>query len=257
MRAGLKVIEYSAPDDATASSAARQYILASSDCAVEDDALYYLFERQAKQLLEFAADPAVERGRGKVHFFEHQTRKLVMRQYRRGGLVGELIKRSYLWTGLENSRPFREFKLLAEMQPMPVSACKPYAARIIRNGLVYQAQLITEQVADAQTLGEMLQNSQVNDQVLQATGAAIRAMHDKNIHHADLNANNILISKGEAVFIDFDRGRIRTSALLDWRAASLERLRRSINKLQQRYGFEFSDEQWHCLLQAYTCNNTA
>ncbi|MFK7732888.1 MAG: 3-deoxy-D-manno-octulosonic acid kinase, partial [Pseudomonadales bacterium] len=179
-------------------------------------------------------------------------RKLVLRQYRRGGLVGSLVKRSYLWTGLENTRPFCELKLLADIQQTPVAACKPYAARIIRKGLVYQAQLITEQVLDSETLGELLQSSQVSNDILQATGQAIRVMHDQQIHHADLNANNILISNGDAVLIDFDRGRVRASRLLDWRGTSLERLRRSINKLQQRHGFEFSDEQWHCLLQAYS-----
>lgn len=255
LRAGLKVIEYSTAGDTRASRAARQYILASSDCAVEDDALLELFEQQGKQLLDSTSDPALERGRGKVHFFEHLGRNLVLRQYRRGGLVGGLVKRSYLWTGLNNSRPFCELKLLVEMQSLPVAACKPFAARIVRNGLVYQAQLITEQVADAHTLGELLQSSQVNNQVLRTTGEAVRSLHDENIHHADLNANNILISNGDAVLIDFDRGRIRPTALMDWRAANLSRLRRSIDKLQQRHGFEFSDEQWRCLLQAYnTCN---
>lgn len=251
LRAGLKVIEYSAAGNAKASGAARQYILASSDSAVEDDALRRLFEQHSKHLLHNVADPEVERGRGKVHFFEHQGRKLVLRQYRRGGLVAELIKRSYLWMGLENCRPFSELKLLVELQRKPVKACKPYAARIIRSGLFYQAQLITEQVADALTLGELLQSSQASNQVLQATGEVIRAMHDENIHHADLNANNILISNGEAVLIDFDRGSVRPSVLLDWRGANIERLRRSINKLQQSYGFEFSNDQWQILLQAY------
>lgn len=245
------MIEYSAADHAMASNAARQYILASSDSTVEDDALRSLFELHSKQLLDSDADPEVERGRGKVHFFEHLGRKLVLRQYRRGGLVGGLVKRSYLWTGLENSRPFRELELLVQIQKTPITACKPFAARIVRSGLVYQAQLITEQVDDAHTLGELLQNSQVTEQVLHSTGEVIRRMHNENIHHADLNANNILISKGEAVLIDFDRGRQRALTLLDWRANSLKRLRRSIDKLQQRYGFEFSDEQWQRLLQAY------
>ncbi|MEM8498481.1 MAG: 3-deoxy-D-manno-octulosonic acid kinase [Pseudomonadota bacterium] len=255
LRAGLKVIEYSAADDAKASGAARQYILASSDSAVEDEALRCLFEQHSKHLLSDVADPEVESGRGKVHFFEHHGRKLVLRQYRRGGLVGALVKRSYLWLGLENSRPFTELKLLVELQRLPVNACKPYAARIVRNGLVYQAQLITEQVTDSQTLGELLQNAQASNQVLQLAGEVIRAMHDANIHHADLNASNILIGNGEAVLIDFDRGSVRSSARLDWRGANIERLRRSINKLQQRYGFEFSDDQWRCLLQAYLGND--
>ncbi|MFK7730658.1 MAG: lipopolysaccharide kinase InaA family protein, partial [Pseudomonadales bacterium] len=146
LRAGLKVIEYGAADGVMASSAARQYILASSDSAVEDHALLGVFEQQGLQLLDSGVDPKVERGRGKVHFFEHQGRKLVLRQYRRGGLVGSLVKRSYLWTGLENSRPFGELKLLADIQQTPVAACRPYAARIVRKGFVYQAQLITEQV---------------------------------------------------------------------------------------------------------------
>ncbi len=249
------MIEYSAVDEVKPDRVVKHYILASSDSAVEDDALRSLFDQHGQQLLNSGANPAAAHGRGKVHFFEHAGRKLVMRQYRRGGLIGRLVERSYLWTGLENTRPFRELVLLSTMQAMSVAACYPFAARIVRNGLAYQAQLITEQVTNAHTLGELLQSNAVSDAVFRATGKAIRVMHDQNIHHADLNANNILIRDAEAVLIDFDRGGFRHSELVDWRAASLKRLLRSIHKLQQRHNFEFSDLQWQTLMQGYQATN--
>ena len=50
----------------------------------------------------------VRGGRGSVSFLELAGDYFVLRRYLRGGLVARISKDRYAWTGLEQSRPFRE-----------------------------------------------------------------------------------------------------------------------------------------------------
>ena len=74
---------------------------------------------------------------------------------------------------------------------------------------------------------------------------------DTDIFHADLNANNILLNEhNEIILIDFDRGEFRQDG--NWKQANLERLLRSLNKLQNIHtNFYFTKDNWQTLLQAY------
>jgi 3-deoxy-D-manno-octulosonic acid kinase len=50
------------------------------------------------------------------------------------------------------------------------------------------------------------------------------------VHHADLNAHNLLVGLDGAVYVlDFDRGRLRARGA--WERAVLERLHRSLVKV--------------------------
>ena len=63
-----------------------------------------------------------------------------------------------------------------------------------------------------------------------AVGAAIARCHRQRAHHADLNANNILLDREQQPWIiDWDRGRIETSAGA-WMQRVLDRLQRSLTK---------------------------
>jgi 3-deoxy-D-manno-octulosonic acid kinase len=62
-----------------------------------------------------------------------------------------------------------------------------------------------------------------------AIGAAIAACHRHGAHHADLNANNILLDREDRPWlIDWDRGRIEAAGA--WQARVLDRLQRSLAK---------------------------
>ena len=64
----------------------------------------------------------------------------------------------------------------------------------------------------------------------EAAGRAIAACHRRGAHHADLNANNLLVDAGGAVhLIDWDKGRIESGAGA-WCERVLARLERSLRK---------------------------
>jgi 3-deoxy-D-manno-octulosonic acid kinase len=71
------------------------------------------------------------------------------------------------------------------------------------------------------------------------------------VHHADLNANNILLGGSETnvYLLDFDRGRIEARG--PWEQVVIARLRRSLEKIKgQRADVRFGDEQWQWLVAA-------
>jgi 3-deoxy-D-manno-octulosonic acid kinase len=195
-------------------------------------------------------------GRGGVAFVETPVGACALRHYHRGGLMARVSADRYLWGGARRTRAFREFHLLARLANagLPVSA--PIAARYVREGFYYRADLLTRRVAPARTLAERLASASLNAALAQAIGRTIARFHAANIWHADLNAHNILIDEGTAEsdhavwIIDFDRGRERKPKLA-WQQANLKRLRRSLDKLGARRSVDFDARFWHPLLTAY------
>lgn len=157
----------------------------------------------------------------------------VLRFYRRGGLPGRFILDRYLFTGLERTRPWREWRLLQQLHELGLPVPRPVAARVMRGGLLgmtYRGALITQTVPGI-SLAQRLREGLLDDNAWRAVGACIRRLHDAGAWHADLNANNILLTDAAEVHvIDFDRGRLRPQDTA-WREANLARLRRSLDKL--------------------------
>jgi 3-deoxy-D-manno-octulosonic acid kinase len=82
----------------------------------------------------------------------------------------------------------------------------------------------------------------------------LAAFHREGVHHADLNAHNILLDDdgvGPRVHVlDFDRGRIRDRG--PWEGAVLARLRRSLEKIRrQRHSVAFAEREWDWLMEGY------
>ncbi len=169
-------------------------------------------------------------GRGGVAIIESPVGVCVLRHYRRGGLVRALMGDRYLWTGADRTRPFREFRLLAEITRLGLPGPVAIAARFRREGLFYRADLITRRIADAQTLAERLAAGRLDRKLAESVGAMIGRFHRAGIWHADLNAHNVLVSPEGLHLIDFDRGRQRTPAAA-WQRSNLKRLHRSLLKL--------------------------
>jgi 3-deoxy-D-manno-octulosonic acid kinase len=80
------------------------------------------------------------------------------------------------------------------------------------------------------------------------------AFHREGVHHADLNAHNILIEQAVAprvYLLDLDRGRIEPRG--SWEQDVLARLRRSLEKIRtQRTDVRFAQEQWGWLMAGYS-----
>jgi len=179
----------------------------------------------------------------------------VLRHYRRGGLVARLLEDRYLWCGARATRAFRELRLLAELESLSLPAVRPVAARYVRHGALYRADLLTVAVPGVTTLAARLATG-LDAGGWHAVGATIRAFHDAGICHADLNAHNILIgAQGEVTLLDFDRGRRRGPGA--WQRANLARLERSLGKLSAGAPDGFPAGQWRSLLAGYATPRSA
>jgi len=186
----------------------------------------------------------------------------VLRHYRRGGWMARWNKDRYWWTGVDNTRAWREWYLLQQMFAQGLPVPRPLAAHVSHAGLFYRADLITRRIDDSHSLARLLGDTALRELFLHQqssptslwsqVGATIRSFHECGIYHADLNAHNILLkADGQCYLIDFDKGEQRTSQS-DWQQANLKRLQRSLLKLKsQQSGFYFDETDWDALMQGY------
>lgn len=189
-------------------------------------------------------------GRGTTHFFKHAGKSLVLRHYRRGGLMAHVSADKYFWRGADNTRPFTEWQLTYRLHRAGLPVPAPIAARYIHNGLTYTGDLITERLPTVGSLAECLRTGALSIMTWILIGRCVRRFHDLGVCHADLNSHNILLSEETVYLIDFDRCDLRRAGL--WRDENLVRLRRSLEKVT--YGLprdRFGEADWHGLLDGY------
>jgi 3-deoxy-D-manno-octulosonic acid kinase len=193
---------------------------------------------------------AVSAGRGSA-WFVGESGRWALRHCRRGGSLARLSKDRYVWCGERRVRAFAEWRLLAELSRLGLPVPKPIAARYRRTGLWYRCDLITERIADARPVSEVLALNPLTQSAWREIGAAVARLHAAGADHADLNAHNILLDGSGAVsVIDFDRGRLRRPGM--WTRSNLERLHRSLAKIaRQMPADRFSAAAWKWLLAGY------
>jgi 3-deoxy-D-manno-octulosonic acid kinase len=191
-------------------------------------------------------------GRGGVAAIATPAGECILRHYHRGGLVARLLADRYLWQGAARTRSFAEFCLLQQIARLGLPGPVPIAARHVRQGAWYTADLITLRIPQARTLSEVLAGGAVDATVAGQVGGVVARFHRAGVWHADLNAHNILLNAEGAHVIDFDRGRLRTPHAA-WRQANLRRLQRSLLKLGAASDGEpaFEATIWHPLLAGY------
>jgi 3-deoxy-D-manno-octulosonic acid kinase len=173
----------------------------------------------------------------------------VLRHYRRGGSIARLSQDSYLWAGADRTRSFAEWRLLAELRRRGLPVPAPVAARFVRGLVTYRADLITELLPGTRTLADVITGHDLPEEGWRAVGRTIGAFHRAGVHHADLNANNILLAENitHVYLLDFDRGRIEARGA--WEQTVLARLRRSLDKIKSRRAdVKFGEQQWQWLL---------
>lgn len=170
-------------------------------------------------------------GRGDAWIVTGTDGDWVLRHYRRGGWAAKLSTDYYLWTGLQRSRPWREWRLLYSLYKEGLPVPQPLAARVRRHGFLYRGDLITRRIPDSRSLAKRLQTSGIEDLPWAAIGACLRRFHAAGVQHGDLNAHNILLDDHERVFlVDFDKS-LRRPPARAWQRANLRRLQRSLRKL--------------------------
>jgi 3-deoxy-D-manno-octulosonic acid kinase len=190
-------------------------------------------------------------GRGTVFFLRAGTGEWALRHYQRGGLVGRVVSDRYLFSGAERTRSFREWRLLARLAEDGLPVPSPVAARYVRAGRQYTADLITLRIPGARPLSRCLAEQPLPGDVWVSVGECIRRFHDANVFHADLNAHNVLLDGSRAAWLlDFDRGRIREDR--GWRRSNLERFLRSLNKIRAADPrVVFGRPEWGQVMEGY------
>ena len=190
-------------------------------------------------------------GRGEAKFFEYQGLRLVLKHYHRGGMIARLTNDRYVRCRLDYTRSFKEWNLLSQLQTLMFPAPVPVAASVIKTGLFYQADLVTKEIPNVETLADLLIENELSQKIWRDVGSCIRRFHDHNVYHADLNARNILVGEDSIHLIDFDKGTVRYLGDA-WKASNLTRLKRSLLKFKSKTaGFNFTEDNWKSLLAGY------
>ena len=194
-------------------------------------------------------------GRGAAWYVDYENQHWVLRHYKRGGLMAYWNKELYLGLFPGASWSWKEWYFLNSLfssglpVPQPIAACVswPYG----RISGLYKAAIIVQRIPQAMTLAEKCQHNSPDMDAWRDVGRCIQKFHHRGVCHADLNANNILFDQKNKVFlIDFDKASTRPAGA--WMAENLNRLNRSLNKLQGLYdGFNFSEQSWQALMEGY------
>jgi 3-deoxy-D-manno-octulosonic acid kinase len=207
------------------------------------------------QAAMFTADYWAERkaldeivgGRGSVSVLRTQEGDWILRHYRRGGFAARISNDSYVWTGADATRSFREWRLLAALSRMDLPVPAPVAARFDRRGMLYRADIITVRIQNAITLAQSIEASPLGEHSWRRIGETVARFHRAGVYHADLNANNIMLTADQVYLLDFDRGRIRERG--PWEQQVIARLKRSLEKLKAKQPrMSFEERDWQALL---------
>jgi len=184
-------------------------------------------------------------GRGGVSSFHYADGQGFRRECRRGGLIRHFLARTYL---LEN-RPLAEFEIHAEAQAAGLPVAPLLGVAWWRRGPCFRGVIATHAVPGASLTDALRTNPADAATFLKASSDSILNFHDAGFNHADLNANNILLTPDHTAYLlDLDKARHLAPLTPQQRGENLARLRRSLEKL----GFPL--EYFHLLLQHYPAN---
>ena len=200
-----------------------------------------------------------ECGRSRSVFFKFAGQEYMLKHYWRGGMAAHFLRDRYLYTGSRRVNVFREWQLLHQLQQWQLPAPKPCAVSYIPKLMFYTADIILASCRPARPISALLHEQSIQEKHWQLIGKTIRRFHDKNVFHADLNANNILLlpQEDQVFLVDFDHSFI-TKKKISWRRAisNLDRLLRSFKKLQNKHGdnFHYHEDDFLALVDAYRGN---
>ncbi len=190
-------------------------------------------------------------GRGNTMIVGDGRQEFVLRHYIRGGLPGRLVRDSYFWLGERETRSFAEWYLLAKLYALGLPVPRPAAARYVRRGPIYTADLLTLRIPAVRSLADRIADSPGDTNFWRKLGAQVQRFHQAGVFHADLNAYNVQLGQSDKLFLfDFDRGRIQSPG--HWQQKNIARLHRSLRKIKQLdRSLHFSTTNWNEFLDGY------
>ncbi len=190
-------------------------------------------------------------GRGNTMYVGNVPRQFVLRHYMRGGLLGRLVRDTFIYSGPDKTRSFREWRLLDKLSSNNFNVPRPAAARYCQHGTFYTADIITVRIPDVVSLSVYISENRPDAAFWESLGASIYSFHEAGVYHADMNAYNLQIDKsGELWMLDFDKGALRPRGA--WQQQTLARLHRSLHKVVGLDpALNFRAPNWEQLLQGY------
>tara|TARA_R110002096_G_scaffold154_30_gene1012 strand:+ start:9395 stop:10126 length:732 start_codon:yes stop_codon:yes gene_type:complete len=190
-------------------------------------------------------------GRGNTLYVGNVPRQFVLRHYMRGGLIGKINRDKYMFSGEDLTRSFMEWRLLDKLAANNLNVPRPAAARFVRKGTFYTADIITVRIPDVVALSQYIAAEERDATFWQSVGASIWTFHKAGVYHADMNAYNIQIdADGDVWMLDFDKGSLKPPG--PWQQQTLSRLHRSLEKVRALDpALHFQDSNWEQLLEGY------
>jgi 3-deoxy-D-manno-octulosonic acid kinase len=154
---------------------------------------------------------------------------VVIKYYRRGGLIHHLIKQRYLKWG--KTRCQIEYELLQKVRSSGINAPEPIAFAY-RGRLLYQGWLVTREIKHHQTLAQLsCSNEKRTHIVMKEVVKQVSRLIKNNILHVDLHPGNIIVdNKNQVYLLDFDKGSIFSGEKSILRNRYLRRWNRAIQK---------------------------
>ncbi len=175
-------------------------------------------------------------GAGRGHIYRVRDEEggcYLLRHYYRGGLMARFSRDLFLTEPLAQTRAMAEFHLLAQLRARNLPVPQACAARHVRHGLFYRADILVALIPDAADVAHLLQHEHALTPLQwSAVGSAVRALHDEQVFHSDLNCHNLMLdTRDKAWIVDFDKCGFRGGE--HWKADNLARLLRSLRKEQR------------------------
>ena len=190
-------------------------------------------------------------GRGNTLFVGNVPRQFVLRHYMRGGLVSKFLRDTYVFSGADKTRSFREWRLLDKLSSNNLRVPRPAAARYCQRGTFYKADIITVRIPDVVSLSQYIAHNDPDEDFWHSVGVSIHEFHAAGVYHADMNAYNLQIDKSGVLWmLDFDKGALKSPG--PWQQQTLSRLHRSLRKIVSLDpGLHFRAANWEQLLEGY------
>jgi 3-deoxy-D-manno-octulosonic acid kinase len=132
---------------------------------------------------------------------------VVVKHYRRGGVLGHLVRETYLTFGI--TRCQAEFEMMFKVHRLGCSVPEPVAyAR--QGGLFSKAWLVTREVEQSQTLAQLCATSpQLALEAMEPLCREVATLVEHRIVHADFHPGNVLVDgSGRVYLVDFDKAAV-------------------------------------------------
>jgi ADP-heptose:LPS heptosyltransferase/tRNA A-37 threonylcarbamoyl transferase component Bud32 len=154
---------------------------------------------------------------------------VIIKHYRRGGLMRYVVKRRYLKFG--KTRAQREFELLAVVDRLGLNVPRPIAFAY-RGSLLYRAWLVTREIHQPISLARLsLQDEKKTSMAMESVIEQIVSLIQNNVLHVDLHPGNVVVdAAGKVYLLDFDKGTVYYGKRRKLINRYLTRWQRAVNK---------------------------